>query len=111
MENLFFTRFQALCKQNKTSVNAVAREIGASSGSVTAWKHGTEPRAGTVIKIAEYFGVTADYLLGIDGNAPMDVLSQVDVAWYGDYQELTEDQKETIRDMVALMRQRRNKNA
>ncbi len=107
MENIFFARFQSLCKQHKTSVNAVAREIGASSGSVTAWKHGTEPRAGTVIKIAEYFGVTSDYLLGMESTAEMDLLDQVDVAWYGDYQELTDDQKQTIRDMVGLMRQRR----
>ena len=110
-ENIFFARFQALCRQRGTSVNAVAKLIGASSGSVTAWKHGTEPRSGTLVKIAEYFGVTSDYLLGMEENEPADVLDQVDVAWYGDYQELTDDQKQTIRDMVALMRQRRSMNA
>lgn len=107
MENIFFTRFQALCKQHKTSVNAVARELGASSGSVTAWKNGTVPRSTTLAKIAEYFGVTADYLLGSDEQKPLDLLDQVDVAWYGEYKELSEEQKRTIRDMVAVMRSRR----
>lgn len=107
MDNIFFTRFQDLCRRNGTSVNAVGREIGASSGSITAWKNGTEPRSGTLVKIAEYFGVTTDYLLGMDEAQPMDLLDQVDVAWYGDYQALTQEQKETIRDMVTLMRKRR----
>ena len=108
MENIFFTRFQGLCRKNSTNVNAVGRIVGASSGSITAWKYGTEPRPSTVVKIAEYFGVTTDYLLGLDELQP-DLVNAVDVAWYGEYQELTEDQKETIRDMITLMRARRKK--
>lgn len=107
MENLFFTRFQNLCRRNGTTVNAVGRIVGASSGSITAWKQGTEPRPSMVLKIAEYFGVTSDYLLGLD-EKPADVLDQVDVAWYGQFQELTEEQKDIIRDMVAVMRKRKS---
>ena len=108
MENIFFTGFQGLCRKNGTNVNAVGRIVGASSGSITAWKYGTEPRPSTVVKIAEYFGVTTDYLLGLDELQP-DLVNAVDVAWYGEYQELTDDQKETIRDMISLMRARRKK--
>jgi len=35
------------------------------------------------------------------------VLDQVDVAFYGEYKELSDEEKETVRDMVRLMRQRR----
>lgn len=38
-----------------------------------------------------------------------DVLDNVDLAFYGDYKELDEDDKETIRDMVRIMRERRAK--
>lgn len=106
MENIFFTRFQNLCRRNGTTVNAVGRIVGASSGSITAWKQGTEPRPSMVLKIADYFGVTSDYLLGLD-EKPADVLDQVDVAWYGQFQELTDEQKDIIRDMVAVMRKRK----
>ena len=34
-------------------------------------------------------------------------LDQVDVAFYGDYKELDEKDKETVRDMVRIMRERR----
>ena len=106
MENLFFTRFQNLCRRNGTTVNAVGRIVGASSGSITAWKQGTEPRPSMVLKIAEYFGVTSDYLLGLD-EKPADVLDQVDVAFYGEFKELSDEDKETVRDMVRIMRERR----
>lgn len=36
-----------------------------------------------------------------------DVLDDVDIAFYGEYKELTEEQKATIRDMVSVMRKRR----
>lgn len=38
-----------------------------------------------------------------------DVLDEVDIAFYGEYKQLTEDDKDTIRDMVRVMRERRAK--
>ena len=36
-------------------------------------------------------------------------MSDVDIAFYGDYSELSEDDQKVIRDMVKLMRERREK--
>ena len=104
MENRFFERFSELCKAHGTTVNAVARIIGASSGSVTAWKRGAAPRNATLTKIADHFGVSTDYLLGLEEAS--DVLEEVDVAFYGQYRELTEADKQTIRDMVEVLHRR-----
>ena len=149
MGNVFFERFAELCKKIGETPNSVAKRLGISSGSVTAWKNGTEPRYSTVTKIADFLGTSADYLLGNTSNslpkpnkivdlfrgvggldlnpdydvlivpkgekAPTvpgerkDVLDEVDVAWYGDYKELDEDQKATVRDMIRVMRERRAK--
>lgn len=38
-----------------------------------------------------------------------DILDDVDVAFYGDYKELSEDDKETLRTMARVMRERRAK--
>ena len=38
-----------------------------------------------------------------------DILDDVDLAFYGEYKGLSEDDKETVRDMVRLMRERRSK--
>lgn len=137
MGNIFFERFAELCKENGETPNSVAKALGISSGSVTAWKNGTAPRSQTVSKLADYFHVSTDYLLGnvndpffhLDnerilaeinsygdktekaptGSGKRDILDDIDIAFYGEYRELTEDDKETIRDMVRVMRERRAK--
>ena len=62
---LFWERFYALCILKGTKPNPVAKEIGVSSGIVTKWKtDGTLPNGETLIKIAEYFDCSVDYLVG-----------------------------------------------
>lgn len=46
------------------SANGVAKEIGLPSSSVTYWKRGSLPQQRTLERVAEYFGVSTDYLLG-----------------------------------------------
>lgn len=75
-DHAFFPRFYQLCRSRGTSPNAVARELGIPSGSVTAWKQGTAPRAKSLQKLAGYFGVSVDYLLG---NEPPQVLTDEDL--------------------------------
>lgn len=61
---MFWDVFYNLCRGKNLYPNNVAKEIGISSGSVTLWKKGTVPNGGTLQKIAAYFGVSVDYLLG-----------------------------------------------
>lgn len=64
MTERFFDRFYQLCRRCGSSPNAVAKELGIPSGSVTAWKQGAVPRSATLNKLAQYFEVSVDYLLG-----------------------------------------------
>ena len=43
----------------------------------------------------------------MEGNPDAVNLDQVDVAFYGEFKELSEEDKETVRDMVRIMRERR----
>jgi transcriptional regulator with XRE-family HTH domain len=60
---MFWDIFVALCNENDTKPNPVAKELGLSSGSVTSWKNGKVPHYSTLLKIADYFNVSVDYLL------------------------------------------------
>lgn len=60
----FFEKYTKLCKERGMSANGVAKEIGLPSSSVTYWKRGSLPQQRTLERVAEYFGVTTDYLLG-----------------------------------------------
>ena len=108
---MFYDKFSALCSQKGISRNKAALEIGLSNATPTKWKNtGATPSGDTLQKIADYFGVTTDYLLGSEPPTKSnDILDEVDVAFYGDYKELTDDDKETVRDMVRIMRERRLK--
>ena len=60
---MFWDNFYTLCTKNGTSPNAVAKKLDVSSGSVTAWKNGTNPRPAVLKKIAEYFNISVEELI------------------------------------------------
>lgn len=68
---MFWEKFIFLCNQKGMSPNAVCAELGLSTAVATKWKNGAIPRSTTLAKIAEYFGVAKDYLLGKDDTAPV----------------------------------------
>ena len=53
----FWKNYEILCKNKGKSPNAVAKELGISSGSVTAWKNGRIPQNKKLALIANYFNV------------------------------------------------------
>lgn len=66
---MFYDKFAELCKAHRKAPGFVAQEIGLSRAAITNWKYnGATPNAATASKIAEYFGVTSDYLLDTDSD-------------------------------------------
>ncbi len=61
---MFWETFSELCAEKKVKPGRVAREIGVSNSATTHWKSGKVPHYDTLLKIADYFGVSVDYLLG-----------------------------------------------
>lgn len=98
----------ALCQQKNIRPGRLCDELGLSRGLMTDLKMGRKKglSAETAQKIAGFFGVSVGTLLGQD-QPIRDILEDVDVAFYGDFKELDEEQKEAVRDMVRLMRGRR----
>lgn len=72
-KNMFYQRISDLSKKKGMSVSYVSMNLlGCSNGTATGWKKGSQPSATVVAKAAEYFGVSADYLLGlIDDPKPL----------------------------------------
>lgn len=63
---MFYERLSELSEKNGTTVSHVSVSIlGCGNSTATGWKKGSQPSAGVVAKAAEYFGVSADYLLGL----------------------------------------------
>lgn len=52
-----------LCEQKNISVNRMLQECGLSKSVIDNLKRGFEPRLAKIVIIADYFGVTVDYLI------------------------------------------------
>lgn len=62
----FYEKYLELCNSVGKSPSKVVLEIGLKKSAVTRWKSGGMPTDATAQKIADYFGVSVDYLLGED---------------------------------------------
>ena len=59
-------RIRTLRLEKNLDQNTFAKEINVSNASVSYWENAKQiPSAEVIYKMAEYFGVSADYLLGI----------------------------------------------
>lgn len=68
----FYSRFEQLCNDRGVTPTQAARDNGISQPAVAMWKkRNSTPQANTVQKLADYFGVSVDYLLNGEGKAPI----------------------------------------
>lgn len=63
-KSLFFKRYSEMLAQNNISNHALSKELGFSPAELKHWKSGRIPYLETLIKIANYFGISIDYLVG-----------------------------------------------
>ena len=61
---MFYDRLQVLCKERNLSVSAALNILGVSSGNMTHWRKGRLPKGDTLRKIARFFDVPIDTLIG-----------------------------------------------
>lgn len=61
---MFWNNFLAQCAKKGKSPAVVAEELGFSNSATTCWKNGSLPRMSSRKKLADYFGVTVDELMG-----------------------------------------------
>lgn len=59
-------RLRELITEDGTKLREMAKKLGTSIGVLSDWQNGNKiPRGDSIVKLATYFGVTSDYLLGL----------------------------------------------
>ena len=61
---MFYERLLHLCNERHTKITPLLQKINISTGNISKWKNGVLPQGETLIKIANYFNVSLDYLVG-----------------------------------------------
>ena len=67
----FYRIFLNLCDMQGTTVSSVAKKCGIGTSTTTRWrKDDSIPQGRTLQKLADYFGVSTEYLLGYESEEP-----------------------------------------
>ena len=107
---MFFNRFKALCDSQGISVYKACTDIGLNRSAVAKWKNGGSPNGTTAAKLAEYFGVTTDYLLeqSDDRAEKSRAVTDEDIkfALFGGDGEITDAMYDEVKRFAAFIRQR-----
>lgn len=70
----FYDMFERLCAQKGVTPTQAGRENGIAQGVVSMWKkRGSTPKAQTIQKLADYFGVSTDDLIDDETTVVIDV--------------------------------------
>lgn len=114
---MFYDIYCALCQKNGLTPSGAASKIGFNRASVTMWKStGKAPKQELLLKIAEFFGVTTDYLLtGEDTKkAPTDgerdmTMDDFTYAMQNEAKDLTDMDKQILLSMAKQLNDARKK--
>ena len=104
---MFWENLCALCATKNTSPTSVVTELELSRGSVTSWKNGKVPHHSTLLKIADYFGVSVDYLLtGEKEKAPREIpegLTELDAEIIKVFSSLSAEKKQQALSYLSFL--------
>lgn len=88
-------KIKTLRESNSMTQNDIAKKLGITRSSVNAWEMGISvPSTMYIVELANLFSVSADYLLGLDHRAVLDISG------------LDDDSVRILNDMVRYMRDR-----
>ena len=93
-------KIKELREANSMTQNEVAKRLGITRSSVNAWEMGISvPSTMYMVQLAQLFSVSADYILGLDSRAVIDISG------------LDDESVRVLNDMVRYMRERQRKVA
>lgn len=105
---MFWNNLVFLCNKHNTNPNAVCSALNLSNATATHWKNGSLPRDTTLKKLADYFGVSVEYLKGEGETLPLTHIPDVGYALFNGDEEMTEGRRAELENYIKSVIQREN---
>ena len=104
-----YDRIETLCRENKVNVTLMCKDCKIPRASLSDYKKGRiqSLSAKTLAKIAEYFGVSVDYLYG--GNRAGLAERELKVALFGGDGEVTDEMWEEVKRYAHYIKEKGSK--
>jgi len=90
---------RSLCEQKGITITELERILHFGNGTLHKWDKGGATTE-KVSKIADYFGVSVDYLLGREHKLPSHEAKEI----AKEYDALTEDQKQLVKCYISIVK-------
>ena len=103
---MFKKKFEEICALKGISPTSVCVGVGLSSANYSQWTAESVPRKTTLIKIANYLGVTVEDLLREDGDTPADAADPVDAEIARLFPLLKEEDKADVLRYIEFLQQK-----
>lgn len=101
---------KVLAKQKKISIRQLEMRFGYSNGYLAKWANNT-PNSDELIKLADYFNVSVDYLLGREEAKPKQIdINDDTVIMTFSGKELSEEDRALVLATTRAILEQRNKN-
>ena len=109
---MFYDLFKSLCDAKGVSVSRACLDMGLSRSIAAKWKNTkTNPSAEVLPKIANYFHVSTDYLLGKEDTKKAPAKQEpndddIKFALFGGSGEITDEMYEEVKAFAKFVKQR-----
>lgn len=102
--NVLYSRIKELANEKSVSLAQIERTLDFSNGVISSWKKSNASQD-KIIKVANYFNVSTDYLLGRTNNrkldkTDLDIEDALNGAMSYDGKPLSEHDKNIMRDLL-----------
>ena len=105
MEPTLYERIKLLCEKRGISIAKLENELGFGNASISKWGKVSSPSVDKILKVAAYFNVSVDYLLGrtdITGSAS-DIMADKDIiSFQRARQKMTQKDRDKMMQMLKL---------
>ncbi len=69
INDIICDNIKILCRSRKISIKDLSIQLGMGINAISDWRH-SSPSVERLLRVADYFGVSVDYLCGRSENAP-----------------------------------------
>ena len=97
----FSDKLRMLRAKYKLSQQDIGNIVGLTGQAVSRWENDiTQPDNESLVKLAKYFDVTTDYLLGIEDTKNNENANILDNVLFSKAKDLTDDEKKAIISVI-----------
>lgn len=105
---MFYDILYNLCSSRGTTITKTLKTLGISTSKGTAWKNGSIPNGEILAKLADYFNVSTDYLLGNDTSKTKDPATDEEIkfALFKGSEGITDEMYEEVKRFAEMVKLR-----